>query len=625
MDKWQKNRKIALSVVSLVVCFAMLTGTTLAWFTSSVSNVNNQIKAGELEVQVLGYSADSDTVNKLDSSSEIDFAVNTDTPLISETNWVAGQSATKYITIKNNGSIDVSYALTFVVDDSDGLASALWYKITKASSVAGGVVTEGTATEDTTGEIVMSALESETFVANLELKANTEETYIIEYGMFDTAGPTYANKTISVDILVLATQVLPDATATYASYVSTAADIMAAPAGSTVIFTGDITGDVTLTDYLNIDFNGFSLKGDLEYKITSGELGTIDIGTAADGDATPASTQANITGDITVYAPNATVNHYGTYGGDVDITEVASHSYNLYASPSAGSTGNVSITAGALNLYADEEGTTTSVTVTGDAENVAVSDQRASAVSGESATGTSTVNIIVEAGATGTTITYATDSGESMTTSGDFESNLPTAAEQFILDLEAAETGDTVTLTGDVTLDSNLYIYGKAISIDMNGYDLTISGVFLLEYAGITDIATGASGGTWYSITDGTVTGTKTSGYAPVYSKDTPESVFQADTVIVVLGSGNFGISTVKAQDAEYNYQVMYSYTTSGKGSIFSTGYYIHLTSNGSIADWSGIDAWLETHAELETGSTISPTVYVTPASTTITIGTPTT
>ena len=47
-----KNTKRALvaSVISLILCFSMLVGTTFAWFTDSVTSANNVIVAGNLDL-----------------------------------------------------------------------------------------------------------------------------------------------------------------------------------------------------------------------------------------------------------------------------------------------------------------------------------------------------------------------------------------------------------------------------------------------------------------------------------------------------------------------------------------------------------------------------------------------
>ena len=49
-----KNTKRALlaSVLSVVLCCAMLVGSTFAWFTDSVTSGKNQIVAGNLDVEL---------------------------------------------------------------------------------------------------------------------------------------------------------------------------------------------------------------------------------------------------------------------------------------------------------------------------------------------------------------------------------------------------------------------------------------------------------------------------------------------------------------------------------------------------------------------------------------------
>ena len=54
MTKKSTKKALLLSVLSLVLCCAMLMGTTFAWFTDSVTSMNNIIKSGSLDV-VLEY------------------------------------------------------------------------------------------------------------------------------------------------------------------------------------------------------------------------------------------------------------------------------------------------------------------------------------------------------------------------------------------------------------------------------------------------------------------------------------------------------------------------------------------------------------------------------------------
>ena len=46
------KRALVSSVLALVLCFAMLLGTTYAWFTDSVVSANNKITAGTLDVEL---------------------------------------------------------------------------------------------------------------------------------------------------------------------------------------------------------------------------------------------------------------------------------------------------------------------------------------------------------------------------------------------------------------------------------------------------------------------------------------------------------------------------------------------------------------------------------------------
>ena len=46
------KRALLASVVAMFLCFAMLLGTTFAWFTDSVSSANNIITAGNLNIEL---------------------------------------------------------------------------------------------------------------------------------------------------------------------------------------------------------------------------------------------------------------------------------------------------------------------------------------------------------------------------------------------------------------------------------------------------------------------------------------------------------------------------------------------------------------------------------------------
>ena len=52
-NKKTTKRALLSSVMAIVLCLAMLIGTTFAWFTDSASTAVNKIQAGTLDVQLL--------------------------------------------------------------------------------------------------------------------------------------------------------------------------------------------------------------------------------------------------------------------------------------------------------------------------------------------------------------------------------------------------------------------------------------------------------------------------------------------------------------------------------------------------------------------------------------------
>ena len=50
------KRALIVSGFTLLVCFALLTGTTFAWLTDSVSNKGNKIQSGALKISASLYS-----------------------------------------------------------------------------------------------------------------------------------------------------------------------------------------------------------------------------------------------------------------------------------------------------------------------------------------------------------------------------------------------------------------------------------------------------------------------------------------------------------------------------------------------------------------------------------------
>ena len=95
------KRALLLSALAIVLCIAMLIGTTYAWFTDTASTAVNKIQSGNLGVQ-LEYSKDFTEWKK----------VNDTTKLFEESAlWEPGRTEIVYLRVKNAGTLALKYTL----------------------------------------------------------------------------------------------------------------------------------------------------------------------------------------------------------------------------------------------------------------------------------------------------------------------------------------------------------------------------------------------------------------------------------------------------------------------------------------------------------------------------------
>ena len=101
------------SIVALVLCVAMLVGTTFAWFTDSVTSANNVIQSGTLDI-VLEY-WDGDSWEDVAGKSDI----------LTNTLWEPGVAEVAYLRVANAGSLALKYQLGVnIVSETAGVNMA---------------------------------------------------------------------------------------------------------------------------------------------------------------------------------------------------------------------------------------------------------------------------------------------------------------------------------------------------------------------------------------------------------------------------------------------------------------------------------------------------------------------
>ena len=98
------KRALAMSVLAMVLCIAMLIGTTFAWFTDSVTSANNRIVAGNLDVEL--YYQNDETTEWTKVTSETNIFKDS-----KETLWEPGHTEVIKLKIANEGSLALKYQL----------------------------------------------------------------------------------------------------------------------------------------------------------------------------------------------------------------------------------------------------------------------------------------------------------------------------------------------------------------------------------------------------------------------------------------------------------------------------------------------------------------------------------
>ena len=310
-NKRATKRALLTSVMALVMCVVMLVGTTFAWFTDTASTGVNKIQAGNLDVQLLMRDADGAYVNIGDSQQVIFGGANS---LVAQNNnqdtlWEPGKTQVAYLAVRNAGNLALKYNILLNVRD-EGLIGALDYAIVPQSKLSG----ENQTCTDTIASWVdakgrtgaeSGKLTAGTFTAApngcldeiAHDKTNTNETeyFALVVHMDENAGNTYMNKSVSIDMKVVATQAAAEFDSFNNQYdkdapldfepVATADELKAAAAaGKNVQLTQDVTLAEALTfdNEVTIDLNGKTLTTGLNsngYSLVTKENATIVNGT----------------------------------------------------------------------------------------------------------------------------------------------------------------------------------------------------------------------------------------------------------------------------------------------------------------------------------------------------------
>ena len=200
------KRALISSAMALFLCFVMLIGTTFAWFTDTASSTGNVIKTGTLEVELWQHFADGSSVNISENSDPIFGAENSTSANAESINtlWEPGKTQTVYLSIKNNGTLDLKYTVAIEVTNiTNNLNEVLTYIITPDATY--GTVTKANLDFANDGTAVNPGINFAT-EGDVALGAGLEHFFALSVHMDELAGNEYQNSNITFNIKVLAGQ-----------------------------------------------------------------------------------------------------------------------------------------------------------------------------------------------------------------------------------------------------------------------------------------------------------------------------------------------------------------------------------------------------------------------------------
>ena len=200
------KRSLITSLTSLLLCFAMLLGTTFAWFTDVASSKGNKIMSGNLEFDLELLDKETNEWNSIKDSND---------PLFYYENWEPGYVDFTILKVENEGDLALKWIAKFVSDtDFTALADVIDVYLKSSddaisypsdNSLAGyekqGTIREFINDFDVTKNGVLYPEGSD---------AGASESYLgIALKMSEKVGNSYQNMSINggtFDIQILATQ-----------------------------------------------------------------------------------------------------------------------------------------------------------------------------------------------------------------------------------------------------------------------------------------------------------------------------------------------------------------------------------------------------------------------------------
>ncbi len=192
-----KNTRKSLfcSIIALLLCFSMLLGTTYAWFTDSVTSVNNIIKAGNLDIAMYWNEDLTGSWKNIENENK----------LFDYDKWEPGYTEVRYVKIVNEGNLAFRYAMSVLPLGEVGiLANVIDVYYVENPTAPIGDRTQLTAPVGTLAQVIAGE-----FVTSGKMENKGDELIVgIALKMREDAGNEYQGKSVgdAFSIQIVATQ-----------------------------------------------------------------------------------------------------------------------------------------------------------------------------------------------------------------------------------------------------------------------------------------------------------------------------------------------------------------------------------------------------------------------------------
>ncbi len=199
------KRSLLTSCIALFLCFAMLLGTTFAWFTDTVTSSGNKIKSGSLKLDLLVL---NEVITETGTTYKWETIKDSQAPLFTYENWEPGYTDVTILKVENLGSLALKWEARFASEQPlSALAEVIDVYVkpgeTEYPDDRANLKAEGWNNVGTVKDFINTI--SETTYGYLDAKESA--TLGIALKMRDDAGNEYQNLTLGeFDIRIVATQ-----------------------------------------------------------------------------------------------------------------------------------------------------------------------------------------------------------------------------------------------------------------------------------------------------------------------------------------------------------------------------------------------------------------------------------